>query len=139
MINIGIVGYGYWGPNLVRNFAGAADAQVRAVSDLDEQRLGLVKKRFPAVEVTTDCHSLFARPDIDAVAIATPVSSHFKLALAALRCGQARLYREATYRDRGAGGAVDRRGRQARTRPACGPYLHLHRRRAQDAGPGGGR
>ena len=88
MINIGIVGYGYWGPNLVRNFASAADAQVRAVSDLDEQRLGLVKKRFPSVEVTTDCHSLFARPDIDAVAIATPVSSHFKLALAALRSGK---------------------------------------------------
>jgi predicted dehydrogenase len=88
MINIGVVGYGYWGPNLVRNFSGAADAQVRAVSDLDEQRLALVKRRFPAVEVTTDFHSLLASPDIDAVAIATPVSSHFNLALAALRAGK---------------------------------------------------
>ena len=88
MINIGVIGYGYWGPNLVRNFSGAADAQVRAVSDLNEQRLGLVKKRHPSVEVTTDFQTLLASPDIDAVAIATPVSSHFKLALQALRAGK---------------------------------------------------
>ena len=88
MINIGVIGYGYWGPNLVRNFSGAADAQVRAVADLNEQRLGLVKKRHPSVEVTTDFQTLLASPDIDAVAIATPVSSHFNLALQALRAGK---------------------------------------------------
>jgi len=88
VINIGVIGYGYWGPNLVRNFSGAADAQVSAVADLDEQRLGLVKKRFPAVELTTDFRSLLADSKIDAVAIATPVSSHFKLTLEALRAGK---------------------------------------------------
>lgn len=88
MINVGVIGYGYWGPNLVRNFAGAADAQVKMVADLDEQRLALVKKRFPAVEVTTDFRALLADPTIDAVAIATPVSSHFKLALESLRAGK---------------------------------------------------
>jgi predicted dehydrogenase len=88
MIHVGVIGCGYWGPNLVRNFAGASGAQMRAVADLDEQRLGLVKRRFPAVEVTTDFRVLLASPNIDAVAIATPVSSHFDLALQALRAGK---------------------------------------------------
>jgi len=88
MINIGLIGYGYWGPNLVRNFSGIPDAQVRAVADLDEQRLGLVRTRFPAIEVTTDFRTLISNPRIDAVAIATPVSSHFDLALQALRAGK---------------------------------------------------
>jgi len=88
MINVGVIGYGYWGPNLVRNFSSAANAQVAAVADLDERRLALVKKRFPVVETTTDFRSLLANPRVDAVAIATPVSSHFRLALEALRAGK---------------------------------------------------
>ncbi len=88
MINIGIIGYGYWGPNLVRNFSAITGAQVRAVADLDEHRLALVKKRHPSVEILTDLGNLLARTDIDAVAIATPVSSHYEIALQALRAGK---------------------------------------------------
>ena len=53
MINVGVVGYGYWGPNLVRNFVEAADSQVVVVSDLSAERLNLVTARYPAIEVTT--------------------------------------------------------------------------------------
>ena len=88
MVNIGVIGYGYWGPNLVRNFSGIAEAQVRAVADLDQQRLGLLKIRYPAIEITTDFRTLISDPRIDAVVIATPVSSHFELALQALRGGK---------------------------------------------------
>ncbi|MEY6432059.1 Gfo/Idh/MocA family oxidoreductase [Thioalkalicoccus limnaeus] len=88
MINIGVIGYGYWGPNLVRNFSAIADAQVSSVADLDEERLRLVKRRHPSIEVTTDFKALLANSEIDAVAIATPVSSHFGLALEALRAGK---------------------------------------------------
>ena len=88
MINVGVIGYGYWGPNLVRNFSASSETQVHAVADLDEKRLGLVKKRFPAVEVTTDFQALLANTKVDAVAIATPVSSHFELALQALRANK---------------------------------------------------
>jgi predicted dehydrogenase len=88
MVNIGVIGYGYWGPNLVRNFAGIPEAQVRSVADLNEQRLGLLKSRFPAIETTTDCRTLISDPNIDAIVIATPVSSHFELALQALRSGK---------------------------------------------------
>ena len=88
MINIGIIGYGYWGPNLVRNFSVSAESRVVAVSDLDEQRLQLAKGRYPAIDITTDCHALISNPDIDVIAIATPVSSHYDLALKALTSGK---------------------------------------------------
>jgi len=88
MISVGVIGYGYWGPNLVRNFSAASDARVTFVADMEERRLDLVKRQFPAVETTTDFRSLLSSTDVDAVAIATPVSSHFELALAALRAGK---------------------------------------------------
>lgn len=88
MLNIGVIGYGYWGPNLVRNFSGISGARVQAVADLDEKRLALVKTRYPAVEVTRDFERLLTSPDIDAVAIATPVSSHYDLALRVLCAGK---------------------------------------------------
>lgn len=84
MIKIGVIGYGYWGPNLVRNFSEVPDAQIIAVSDLDEQRLGLVKARYPAIAVTTDSETLLSNRDIDAIIIATPVAGHYALALRAL-------------------------------------------------------
>ncbi|MDQ3776782.1 MAG: Gfo/Idh/MocA family oxidoreductase [Pseudomonadota bacterium] len=83
-MKIGVIGYGYWGPNLVRNFSEVPDAQVVAVSDLDEQRLRLVKARYPAIAITTDHETLLSNQDIDAIVIATPVASHYALALQAL-------------------------------------------------------
>ena len=83
-MKIGVIGYGYWGPNLVRNFSEVPDAQVVAVSDLDEQRLRLVKARYPAIAITTDHETLLSNRDIDAIVIATPVASHYAIALQAL-------------------------------------------------------
>lgn len=88
MINIGVIGYGYWGPNLVRNFAELTDARVRAVADLDPKKLELVERRFPGVITTTDFQSLLRDPEIDAIAIATPVNTHFELGMAALKAGK---------------------------------------------------
>jgi predicted dehydrogenase len=85
VINIGVIGYGYWGPNLVRNFSEIPESQVIAVSDLQPEMLAKVQARYPRIKVTTDCHDLFKDPEIDAIAIATPVSSHFDLAWAALQ------------------------------------------------------
>ena len=81
MINIGVVGHGYWGPNLARNFAELTRGKLVAVSDLDSRRLDVVSRRFPAVKTTTDYQDLVRDPNIDAIAIATPVSSHFELAM----------------------------------------------------------
>lgn len=88
MINIGIIGYGYWGPNLVRNFAETPGARVSWVSDLDPAKLELVKRRFPAVGVTTHYRELLDDPNTDAIAIATPVHTHYEIALEALRAGK---------------------------------------------------
>ena len=88
LINIGIVGYGYWGPNLVRNFAETPGAHVAAVADLDAEKLAIVNRRFPTVRTTTRFADLLDDPTIDAIAIATPVNTHFELALAALVAGK---------------------------------------------------
>ena len=88
MIGIGVIGYGYWGPNLVRNFMESPDATVRMVADVRAERLAQVAKRYPAVRTTTDPQALIAAADVDAVVIATPVEHHFDLAMQALRAGK---------------------------------------------------
>ena len=88
MINIGIIGYGYWGPNLVRNFSETAGARVAAVADLDKSKLEVVQRRHPNVKTTTNLHDLLHDAEIDAIAIATPVSTHFEFGMAALKAGK---------------------------------------------------
>jgi predicted dehydrogenase len=85
MLGIGVIGYGYWGPNLVRNFANAPDAKLIAICDLSADRLREAGRRYPFALVTQSYSDLLADPKIDAVAIATPVSSHFELAMEALK------------------------------------------------------
>jgi predicted dehydrogenase len=87
-IGIGVVGYGYWGPNLVRNFATSEVAHVISVSDLDPSRLANCRRLYPGVETTSDFRNLLGDPRIEAIAIATPVHTHYELALAALRAGK---------------------------------------------------
>lgn len=87
-LGIGVAGYGYWGPNLVRNFSSNQASRVISVSDLDSNKLAASKRLYPGV-VTTSCYEdLLKNPAIDAIAIATPVHAHFDLALAALRAGK---------------------------------------------------
>jgi predicted dehydrogenase len=88
ILNIGVIGYGYWGPNLVRNFSELTDARVHTVADLNPKALEVVAKRYPATKVTTDVQGMIRDPEIDAVAIATPVATHFSLAMAALKAGK---------------------------------------------------
>jgi len=88
MINVAVVGYGYWGPNLLRNFADCPRASVTAVSDFREHRLEAASRRYPAVSTTTDAKKVINDDAVDAVAIATPVESHYELALEALRAGK---------------------------------------------------
>lgn len=88
MIGIGVVGYGYWGPNLVRNFVENPQSHVVAVCDRKADRLALVAARYPAIETTPEYRDLLANSAIDAVVIATPVSSHYELAMQALQAGK---------------------------------------------------
>jgi predicted dehydrogenase len=88
MIKIGVVGYGYWGPNLVRNFAETPDLSVACVADLNPKQLELVQKRYPGVRTTINIEEMINDSSIDAVAIATPVDTHFDLGMMALKAGK---------------------------------------------------
>ncbi len=88
MINCAIIGYGYWGPNLVRNFSATANSTVQVVADLRPERLAVVSKNYPSIRVTTDIASIWSDNSIDAVIIATPVFTHFDLAKKALNAGK---------------------------------------------------
>src|SRR4051794_11004145 len=88
MIRIGVVGYGYWGPNLVRNFAELANARVTMVADRRPERLAQVERRYPSLRTTTEAAELIVSSDVDAVVIATPVEFHFELTMMALRAGK---------------------------------------------------
>ena len=87
-VRIAVVGLGYWGPNLVRNLHELPSADVVAVCDLEEDALGAMQRRYPAIATTTSIDDVLRDESIEAVAIATPVSSHFPLARAALEAGK---------------------------------------------------
>ncbi|HJS66414.1 MAG TPA: Gfo/Idh/MocA family oxidoreductase [Nitrospiraceae bacterium] len=88
MIKLGVIGYGYWGPNIVRNFSGHQDCKVVAVCDKNSVALARVLARHPGVRVTTEVDDIVTSSEIDAVAIVTPVSYHFELAKKALENGK---------------------------------------------------
>jgi len=91
MINVGVIGYGYWGPNMVRNFYANKDAKVVWVCDLSKDRLALVEAGYPTVKTTTDHKDIMKDTGVDAVVISTPVSAHFPLAQEALENGKSVL------------------------------------------------
>src|SRR3954454_3862322 len=88
MVNLGIIGYGYWGPNLVRNFFAAKDCFIKYVADTRVERLQQLKMTFPSITGLDDANKIIYDPQIDALVIATPVSTHFSLAKEAILQGK---------------------------------------------------
>ena len=88
MIRAGVIGYGYWGPNIVRNFKSCGEIDLVAVCDAAPRQLEAVHKAYPGLRTTDRLSDLLDDPTIDAVAIITPVASHFELGMAALRAGK---------------------------------------------------
>jgi predicted dehydrogenase len=88
VLRIGVIGYGYWGPNVVRNFHGQEQSRVVAVCDKSQKSLQRVRQALPEMPTTNDCTELLTSTEIDAVAIVTPVWTHFELAQKALENGK---------------------------------------------------
>jgi predicted dehydrogenase len=88
MFRFGVIGYGYWGPNIVRNLRSLSSAEIVAVCDKSDASLRRVKQAYPDLHVTSDASEILCSPDIDAVAVITPVWTHFELAERALRNGK---------------------------------------------------
>ncbi len=87
-LRIGVIGYGYWGPNIVRNLHGLDGCQVVTVCDKSPDALRRAQRSYPGVRLTTDFTEVLQSPDIDAIAVITPVWTHFALAKAALENGK---------------------------------------------------
>src|SRR6476469_910012 len=88
VVRVGVIGYGYWGPNIVRNFHSLDNCQVVTVCDKSTAALRRASKANPSVRLTTDFSDVLTSPEIDAVAIVTPVWTHYELAKAALCNGK---------------------------------------------------
>ena len=88
MIRFGVIGYGYWGPNIVRNLHGLDSTRVTMVSDKSPAALARVRKAYPEIQAVADPMAIVRSPDIDAVAVITPVWAHYELAKAALENGK---------------------------------------------------
>lgn len=88
MLKLGVIGYGYWGPNIVRNFQSTKGARVTMVADLDQQALARAADAYPELPTTQNPEDILTSTDIDAVAVITPVFTHFELAKKALENGK---------------------------------------------------
>lgn len=88
MITIGIIGYGYWGPNILRNFSQLPSVRISRVCDIDPQAVSRIKLHYPSISVTTDINDIINDSSCDAVVIVTPISTHFTLARLALLAGK---------------------------------------------------
>ena len=88
MLNIGLVGCGYWGPNLVRNFNSLSECNVKKICDLDQKRLEHLKSLYPTVETSSEFDEVISDKHIDAIVIAVPVRFHFEMAKKSLEAGK---------------------------------------------------
>jgi predicted dehydrogenase len=88
VLNIGVIGYGYWGPNIVRNFSSIDRVRIISVCDKSQSALERVRQFQPSIQTTTDHREITRSSDIDAVAIVTPISTHYELAREALMNGK---------------------------------------------------
>ena len=88
MIRVGVIGYGYWGPNVVRNLHGLENVCVAVVCDKSPAALARVRKIYPGIATTTEANDVLRSPEIDAVAVITPVWTHYELAKTALENGK---------------------------------------------------
>jgi predicted dehydrogenase len=88
MIRVGVIGYGYWGPNIVRNLHGLDSTCVEMVCDMSPKALARVRKAYPSIKTCTDPAEILTSPTIDAVAVITPVWTHYDLAKKALENGK---------------------------------------------------
>ncbi len=87
-MNFGVIGYGYWGPNVVRNLASLEDSQVAAIAELSPAAQNRARKAYPGIHITADAMEVITSPNIDAIAVITPVWTHYELAKAALENGK---------------------------------------------------
>ena len=88
MLKVGVIGVGYWGPNLIRNFVANKNTDMSRCCDLRRERLDYITSLYPTIKVTESCEEIVNSPDIDIIAICTPVFTHYEIAKKALEAGK---------------------------------------------------
>ncbi|MGA9673464.1 MAG: Gfo/Idh/MocA family oxidoreductase [Terracidiphilus sp.] len=88
MVTFGVIGYGYWGPNVVRNLAGLEGSRVLAIAEINPAARQRAQKAYPGIKVASDASDVIKSSEIDAIAIVSPVWTHYELAKAALENGK---------------------------------------------------
>ncbi len=88
IVNFGVIGYGYWGPNIVRNLANLEDSKIIAIAEISAAARARAEKAYPGVRVTADASEVIKSPQIDAIAVVSPVWTHYELTKAALENGK---------------------------------------------------
>ncbi|NOX38770.1 MAG: Gfo/Idh/MocA family oxidoreductase [Calditrichaeota bacterium] len=88
MLKVGVIGVGYWGPNIVRNLIANPHTTVPICADLKPERLNYIRSLYPFIQTTRDFREVIHHPDVDAVAICTPVFTHYEIALETLKAGK---------------------------------------------------
>ena len=126
LIGIGVVGYGYWGPNFVRNFGRVEGAQVIAICDMDATKLTLVNRHHPGVLITNEFQDLLKDKQIDAIAIADSCTHSFRARACRAQSRETHFCREATSANLRTGPPSDRRGRATKAYSDGGPHISLY-------------
>src|SRR5437899_10801544 len=88
LVRVGVIGYGYWGPNVVRNLQGLENCQLATICDKNSDSLRRASRVYPGVELTTDFSQLLTSPQIDAIAVVSAVGPHFELCKVAFQLGK---------------------------------------------------
>lgn len=88
MTNIGVIGCGYWGPHLIRNFNSLPDSKVSFCCDVDQSRLGAIKEKYPGIKTMTDYGKMIKDKEIDAVVVVVPATLHHKIVIDCLKAGK---------------------------------------------------
>ncbi len=96
-MNFGVIGYGYWGPNIVRNLVSLEGSEVRAIAEINPAAQARARKAYPGVKITASATEVISSPDIDVVAIVSPVWTHYELTKAGVGAWQARICRKAIH------------------------------------------
>ena len=88
MVNIAIIGIGYWGPNLVRNFIALKSVNIEQVCDIRAERLQFIQNRYPSIKGTSDYNDILGNERIEAIVLATPIETHYEMAKQAMLAGK---------------------------------------------------
>ena len=129
-----VVGLGYWGPNLARNLQECDDAELVALCDLSPERLTKFGRRYPNALRYQSLEMLLSDPDVEAVAIATPVSTHHRIATAALRAGKHVFIEKPLAASSAEATDLDRTGGDRRPGADARPHLPVLTRRCERSG-----